>query len=131
MESGETPAAIVTLTPESASRLDSPKGGVTVELEADSVALPVQLTFQTITLETAPALPPGFAAGSKIFDLSVKSAEATGKLENQLPLRLTNCLEGRNRVGLQVVERHLIRLADVTWHVHLPRCRVKVLPLHL
>ena len=72
-ESGAVPraAASVLLAPETASQLVSPQGDVTVDLQSGSVTEAVQLLYQTLAPDMAPQLPPGFAAGSKAFDLSV------------------------------------------------------------
>jgi hypothetical protein len=76
-DSSEAPlsSAGVSLAPETASRLVSPQGDVTVDLEAGSVSEAEQLLYQPLSPEMAPQLPPGYAAGSKVFDLSIAGAE--------------------------------------------------------
>jgi len=76
-ESGALPPSTVSVsvTPETASQLVSPQGDVTVDLEAGSVAEAVQLLYQPLSPEVTPLLPPGYAAGSRAFDLSVVGVE--------------------------------------------------------
>ena len=55
--------ATVSLVPETASQLVSPQGDVTVDLEAGSVAEAVQLSYQPLSPEMTPHLPPGYSSG--------------------------------------------------------------------
>ena len=48
----------------------SPGGGVTVDLPADSVAAPAQLTYRPLALTDIPVLPVPYTATGTIFDLT-------------------------------------------------------------
>ncbi|MCI0794520.1 MAG: hypothetical protein J4O03_13745, partial [Chloroflexi bacterium] len=70
--SSETTTTI-SLSPRAPSRLVSPGGGVTVDLPADSVAAPAQLTYRPLTLTDIPVLPARYTATGAIFDLTTDS----------------------------------------------------------
>ena len=73
--SGESGAAsgraTVAVLPGAPALLASPDGAVTVDVQAGSVSEAVDLAYRPALFAELPALPPGFALGSKFFDLTV------------------------------------------------------------
>ena len=61
----------VTVTPDAPAVLVSAPGDVSVALPSGSVAGPVQLRYQPVPPDAVPALPVGFIASQKVFDLSL------------------------------------------------------------
>ena len=73
---GDIPAPLITsvpLTPDASARLVAPDGDVTISLDANSVDVPVQLTYTPLSVAEIPALPTDFTATGKAFDLTVET----------------------------------------------------------
>ena len=68
--SANTTTTTISVTPGAPSQLVSPGGGVTVDLPADSVAAPAQLTYRPLALTDIPVLPVPYTATGTIFDLT-------------------------------------------------------------
>jgi len=81
----------VALLPGRAARLNSPQGDVTVDISAGSVDRPMELVYRELSPDEIPAMPVGFSASDKLFDLSVTGAQAStiGRFSFDKPATIT------------------------------------------
>ena len=63
-------AVIIPLVPDSAARLNSPDGDVTIDVAAGSVVTASQLVYQSVSSGEIPALTGPYRATGKVFDLT-------------------------------------------------------------
>ena len=68
--------SVISLEPDSAGRLTSPEGDVTVDVATGAVAQSESLRYQPLTIEQLPTLPPGYSGPQMGFDLSVGGASS-------------------------------------------------------
>ena len=71
--SPQAQATTVSITPEALARLVSPDGEVTVDLDAETVEAPTQLSYTPLSPGEIPALPEKFTATGKAFELTTET----------------------------------------------------------
>lgn len=72
----DTPAPTLTsvsITPDALARLVSPDGVVAIDLEAQTVNSPSQLSYSPLSPDDIPALPANFTVTGKAFELTTKA----------------------------------------------------------
>ena len=82
---------IILVLPGLPSQLVSPDGAITINLAAGTVDSNVNLSYEKLRPEQAPALPAGFVASDKLFNLSLTSEDpaAAGPVSLAQPITIT------------------------------------------
>ena len=61
----------------------------------------------------------------------VEGAATKREGKDQFPFRLTYCFDGRDGLGLEIIQSEFIRFSDIARHAHCGRRGIEVLPFDL